>query len=201
MQNTRKTRAISRKRYAILFAGFLGIALADLVGAPLIDRHAAAGKGYGHHAGVPGRATPGFKALRGPWRVWFNFRHALHWWTAWPARAGAHPVKLLTSDGNSMATNLAGHFGGSFVLALLALVLVPRPWLIAALGTVMNVFHEYVAEGRYCDPSFIDLWLDEFGLALAIGCFMFVRWRAMRKGGDSGSPPPRPVTAGAREER
>ena len=112
----------------------------------------------------------------------FNFRHFCHWWLACPPHVKAKPAKLLSSDGNRLSTNLAGHFGGSLVLSLAALFLVPRPVLILLLGSGMNIFHEYVAEGQYVDPSFVDLWLDQLGLFLAVAFFVCWRWRR---------PPPR----------
>jgi len=49
------------------------------------------------------------------------------------------------------------------------------PLFVGALGTGMNVFHEYVAEGQYCDPSFIDLWLGQVGLLAGIALFIYLQ--------------------------
>jgi len=165
-------------RYGVLVAGVVILAAADFVLAPRTDPHAAQGHGYGHRATTP--EAPGDDALRGFPRVAFNFRHFCHWWLAFPPHARAKPAKLLSSDGNRWTHNLAGHFGGSLVLSLAALFLVPRPVLILLLGTGMNIFHEYVAEGQYVDPSFVDLWLDQLGLFLAVVFFIGGRWRRSR---------------------
>ena len=44
-------------------------------------------------------------------------------------------------------------------------------------GTALNIFHEYVAEGQYVGPSFIDLWLNQIGLLLAMLGYFLTRRR------------------------
>jgi len=168
-------KSITKRRYAAFVAVCLVASAADFVIAPATDRRAAGGRGYGHHARVPYRNDPAYGALRGHRRVMFNFRHFCHWWTAWPAGTGLSPMALVTSDGNVFTTNFFGHFVVSFVLCLLGLVVVRRILPVAVAGTAINIFHEYVSEGQYADPSFIDLWLDQLGLLLAVIVFVAVR--------------------------
>lgn len=167
----------------VLFGGVvLALAVLDFAVAPLTDPHAASGAGYGHRPSSP--AGPDSGALRGYLRVRYNFRHFTHWWCAHPGwRGGWRGV--VSSDGNSALTNLGGHLGGSFLLSLAGLWLVPWPWLILAAGTALNIFHELVAEGQYVDPSFVDLWLDQAGLLLALGLFALLRrWPARAVSGN-----------------
>ena len=167
-------------RYGVLLGGAVLLAVTDFVLAPRTDPHAAQGRGYGHRVTTP--QGPGHDASRGFPRVAFNFRHFFHWWLAYPPQCRAAPGKLLSSDGNSLTTNLAGHLGGSFALSLAGVFLAPRPAIILILGTGVNIFHEYVAEGQYADPSFVDLWLDQLGLALAVLLFVALRRRARVSG-------------------
>jgi len=84
---------------------------------------------------------------------------------------------MQASDGNSFANNFCWHFIGSLALSALGLWLSRSlPWVFVC-GTVVNVFHEYVAEGQYVDPSFIDLWLDQLGLLLAMLGYFLIRHR------------------------
>lgn len=164
-----------RKRYAILAVGMLALVAADFLLAPMTDPHSAGGNGYAHRTPGIDRESPDYDALRGYRRVVFNFRHWLYWWTPKASVSGSGLRSLLASDGNSARHNLVGHFGVSFVLALLAIAYVPRAGFVIALGTFMNVFHEYIAEGQYVDPSFVDLWLDQLGLFLATVLFLCYR--------------------------
>jgi len=168
-------RPIGKARYATLVGVWLVLAVSDFFIMPLVDPYARHGSGYEHHDPARYRGDPECGAMRGYRRVIFTFRHFPDWWLAWPSHAGVSPVKLLVSDGNSMVTNLFGHLGVSLILSLIAMFLVPMPLFVGALGTGMNVFHEYVAEGQYCDPSFIDLWLGQVGLLAGIALFIYLQ--------------------------
>lgn len=112
-------------------------------------------------------------------RVGFNFRHFFKWWFILPRAKTAGIKQLLTSDGNYIETNLIGHLGGSALLVLIALFLSGSVPTVVAAGTAINIFHEYVAEGRFCDPSFMDLWLDQIGILLAIAVYQTLRWTTL----------------------
>jgi len=174
-------KSTAKARGRVFFALMLAFAVADLFIAPMTDARARQGDGYAHSAHGLDPDTPGYVSLRGGRRVLFNFRNFFHWWLARPRQAGPGLRRLLAGDGNSAAHNFIGHFCVSLALALLGLALFPRPLPVAVCGTFLNIFHEYIAEGRYVDPSFVDLWLDQFGLALAVIAFILVR-RLMRSG-------------------
>ena len=169
-------KSISKVRYLFLITGFLVVAIIDFFCVPLTDIYPTERKGYQHSTGAFS-TDPYYDVLYGSGRVVFNFRHFGHWWTAWPLSKGLSPMKLVVSDGNSMVQNVGGHFVLSFILSLIAIFLVPRPVLVCALGTFMNIFHEYITEGHYCDPSFIDLWLSQLGLVLAIAFWLCAKRR------------------------
>jgi len=171
---------IQKKRYAILAVGMLTLVAADFLLAPMTDPLAARGNGYAHRTPGIGREKPEYNALRGYRRVVFNFRHWLYWWTPKTSVSGSRLRSFLAGDGNSALHNLVGHLFVIFMLALLAIWYVPRAGLVIAFGTFMNVFHEYIAEGQYVDPSFVDLWLDQLGLFLATVLFLCVRWGILR---------------------
>lgn len=168
-------KPIQKKRYAILAVGMLALVAADFLLAPTTDPYASRGNGYAHRTPGIGSEKPDYNALRGYRRVVFNFRHWLYWWTPKASASGSGLRSFLASDGNSALHNLIGHFCISFLLTLLAIWYVPRAWLVIAFGTFMNVFHEYIAEGQYVDPSFVDLWLDQLGLFLATVMFLCIR--------------------------
>jgi len=168
--------SITKQRYVVFFILFAVLVIADFFIMPAGDSYAAKGKGYRHGNTVLDTTDPYYQTLRGPGRVIFNFRNFLHWWTACPSGVGMSPIKILESDGNSIVQNVIGHFVLSFILSLIAVLLVPRPILICLLGTFMNIFHEYVSEGQYVDPSFVDLWLDQLGLFFAIILFLCIQW-------------------------
>ena len=81
---------------------------------------------------------------------------------------------LLTCDGNTLGTNLLAHLAMG---ALVPLVGIPMMWpywkvgwvYVAVLGEMLNIWHQFVASGRYEDPSWIDLWLFTLGLLLGGG--------------------------------
>jgi hypothetical protein len=53
-------------------------------------------------------------------------------------------------------------------------------------ANAMNIWHEYVAEGLYCDPSWVDLWLDSAGIATAMGLWFVLRNLPGRRSGKAG---------------
>ena len=165
----RSRRGVSLRRKAAFLAMLTLMLAADFWGAPLTDPVAAQRRGYSHHFAFPANALY-VDELWGWKRVAFNFRHFNVWWTRCPRSERIRTVAdFLRCDGNSAAVNLGGHFGGSFLLTLAGLAIWPVPRVILLCGMLVNVFHEYVAEGRYVDPSFVDLWLDTLGLVLAVG--------------------------------
>lgn len=91
---------------------------------------------------------------------------------------GAEHWRLfLAGDGNPMASNLAWHLGGALALALLGLALSRNLPAVLVAGTAFNIWHEYVSEGRYVDPSCIDLWFGQTALAVAAALWLAMRGR------------------------
>jgi len=152
-----------RWRLTILIGGSLLLCASDFVLSPLTDPHAAAGRGYGHHVEALDPSDPHYGELRGWKRVRLNFRHFHIFWTHYPPNRQGGFRGFIASDGNSFANNFCGHFLGSIVLSALGLWLSHSLLWVFVCGTAVNIFHEYVAEGQYVDPSFIDLWLDQLG--------------------------------------
>lgn len=170
--------SIRRIRLAILLVTFVVLCLVDVIQAPLTDRLARAGSGYPHQLTFAPDAT--FVGELRSWkRVAFNFLHFGTWWFRYPGQEDGWSLgAVLKSDGNTVATNVVGHLIVGYVLALVGLGILPAPRLIFALGTGFNIFQEYVAEGVYVDPSFIDLWLGEIALVLALITHALWRKRA-----------------------
>lgn len=181
-QNHNGVSRVARWRWLVLAISVVLLASADVHLVRRTDAVPARGAGYAHHSAEPCLTVdPDYSVLFGAHRVRFNFRHFAVWWINWPAGVGTDLRAILSSDGNHLSQNLVGHLIGSMILVLLALWLVPRPLFIAALGTLINVFHEYVAEGWYADPSFVDLWLDQLGLVLALILWIGLRFLRLRR--------------------
>jgi hypothetical protein len=153
----------------------------DLVHIAGIDPITKTGRGYGHHElARHWQGASGTENAFGWSRIGFNFRHFFKWWIVIPQTRGGGLKGVLTSDGNGLFENLGGHFAGSAILVFLALWLSGSiPWTVLA-GTAINIFHEYVAEGSYCDPSFVDLWLDQAGILLAVAVYGIISMQIRR---------------------
>ena len=176
-----KAKTSSNWRLATLFSCSLILCLLDFYGAPLTDPHAQAGNGYRHHVEGLDRSNSDFEVMRGWRRVRLNFKHFFLFWLDFPTNWKGSFVGLVTSDGNSFANNFYGHFIGSVIFSAAGLWLSRSLLWVGICGTLVNICHEYVAEGQYVDPSFIDLWLDQFGLFLAMGGFALIQLIAIRK--------------------
>lgn len=152
--------------FAVLVVAF---AVIDFFCIARIDPITSEGRAYGHQEFAKSWAgAPETESVSGHDRVAFNFRHFFKWWVV-PRPAGQPGlIPILTSDGNGLVENLGAHLGGSTVLVFAGLWLSGSIPGVAAAATAMNVFHEYAAEGSYCDPSFVDLWLDQAGIFLAV---------------------------------
>jgi hypothetical protein len=150
----------------LLFAVF------DYVHIAGIDSIAKSGAGYGHQEFVkswPGAAET--ETVNGLKRVDFNFNHFIKWWIVFPPNRRGGIEGALTSDGNGLLNNLGGHLFGSAFLVFIALLVFRSIPMVVIAGTAMNIFHEYIAEGRFCDPSPVDLWLDQIGILLALAAY------------------------------
>ena len=159
-------------RSVVFFILILLFAVFDYVRIAGIDSIAKSGAGYGHQEFV--KPWPGAAATdkASGWdRAGFNFRHFFKWWFVFPPNRRGGIKGALTSDGNGLLNNLGGHLLGSAFLIFIALWLFRSIPLVVIAGTAMNIFHEYAAEGRFCDPSPVDLWLDQIGILLALAAY------------------------------
>lgn len=150
----------------------------DMLFCPLTDSVPRHGNGYPHKGTVSD--TRFSETLFGPRRVFHNFLNFTHWWTNYPEKADSF-WKLMSSDGNGAWQNIIGHFVLSLIVTVVGCCILPKPLWIFCAGTFVNIFHEYVAEGCYVDPSFIDLWMDQTGLLLGMAVYLlFVRLKTRR---------------------
>lgn len=154
------------------------IAAADLVVSPLTDPRARRGRAYAS------RYPPDEAVARafGPERVARNVRLFGAFWKPPPGlRLRGGLWKILAADSNPAWTNLLGHFGLAVALGVIALCLEVPVIAVLTAGTLINVWHEYVSEGMYCDPSWIDLWLDQCGLVAAVVVWRVLAWVGRRR--------------------
>lgn len=102
-------------------------------------------------------------------RLAYNFGHFSLFWTKTPNNIQIKSFyQLMTVDGNPLWMNLS-HLILFFIFAILLMRLFKLSWWqVLLIGIIVNIFHEYVAEGIYVDPSFIDLWLDSLGTIVGI---------------------------------
>jgi hypothetical protein len=161
-----------KKRLEIFILLLLCLMIGDLLFSISTDSVPRGGNGYNHKTSVSN--TRFEDTLFGSKRVLHNFLNFLHWWVAWPENAASF-WKLMSSDGNSAIQNIFGHFVLGTLITIAACAIFPKPIWIFCAGTIVNIFHEYVAEGCYVDPSFIDLWLDQSALVLGIAIFFLFR--------------------------
>lgn len=108
-------------------------------------------------------------ALYGSKRIAYNFDHFCLFWLKMPEQSNIHSFhQLITQDGNPLWMNLS-HFACFFLFTLFLIWWFKlKRWQAILFGFLINIFHEYIAEGIYVDPSFIDLWLDTAGILFGI---------------------------------
>ncbi len=168
-----QTVALFKRPRTIIFAFLILLfAVFDYFHIAGIDSITKSGAGYGHQEFVkPWPGAAGTDKASGWDRAVFNFRHFFKWWAVFPPNRRGGIEGALTSDGNGLLNNLGGHLLGSAVLVFVALLFFRSIPLVVIAGTAMNIFHEYIAEGRFCDPSPVDLWLDQIGIMIAVALY------------------------------
>ena len=80
---------------------------------------------------------------------------------------------LITCDGNTLATNLLGQLLTGTIVTVVGILSMWPHWEFAwgysaFVGQLLNIWHQFVASGRFVDPSWVDLWL--FTVGLLLGC-------------------------------
>jgi hypothetical protein len=140
-----------------------------------------AGSSY-RHAGLQdavGRNSAGWEKVR------FNLRHFVAFMdpSSMCGRRHSSVVAMLTCDGHSVWTNVCENLvPGAAMMALALPCMRPHTgascFLLAVLGMLLNVWHQFVARGRFRDPSSIDFWLLAAGLLLGACTGALMAWRA-----------------------
>lgn len=102
-------------------------------------------------------------------RVKHNFKHFFRYWVSAPANVKIKSFQnFITLDGNPWYENIFGHLIIFSLFGFLYSLIGAGAFNTFLTGTIINIAHEYIVEGMYCDPSFVDLWLDTIGLLSGI---------------------------------
>lgn len=159
-----RTKLRRVKRWFVCLGILVGLCVADylcLTDPRFKDR---SGYGFGYAGLTDTRCVPRY----GPGRVLYNFRHFWVFWRRLPP--GRHPSSVgewLTVDGNRAPENV-GHFLSWGLMALLMRLLGFSILQSFLTPSALNIAHEFIIEGLYVDPSFLDLWLDEAGTVIGV---------------------------------
>ncbi|MFA6145726.1 MAG: hypothetical protein WC697_00130 [Patescibacteria group bacterium] len=167
---------MSKMRFKILFFVLLILLfLVDFFVVGNYDSVCRQHKGYSYSYFSDGGAIKSMTQF-GVERIKYNFENFFIFWISPPiAQTFTNLKEFITCDGNTAAENIF-HFVGFFAITLIILYFFRlNIWYALLIGFVFNIFHEYVAEGICCDPSFLDLWLDSGGIALGILFFLAKR--------------------------
>lgn len=100
-------------------------------------------------------------------RLVYNFSHFFQFWQSPPPGKTFHNLLgFLSLDipPSTIFFNILHFFAFAFFAFLLLYFLRLPIWMVFLIGIFFNIFHEYIAEGIYVDPSFNDLWTDSLGL-------------------------------------
>jgi len=107
-------------------------------------------------------------------RIIYNFSNFFQFWQAPPpGRIFSNLIEFLYLDvpPSTFLFNIF-HFFAFLIFALILLRFFCLPiWAVFLIGMFFNIFHEYIAEGIYIDPSLPDLWIDTIGLLTGILIF------------------------------
>ena len=108
-------------------------------------------------------------------RIAYNFRHFISFWEKPSPDRELYSLKdLFESDSNSVFQNLT-HFFLFLIFSVAGTCLGFGALVIFLAGTVFNIIHEYIVEGCYVDPSFIDLWLGQLGIHFGLLIYLAAR--------------------------
>lgn len=160
-----------RKLFIFLFLVFLLII--DLFILSKLDPLPRQARGYGFGYPVKFRIEEIEQYQFGWRRVVYNFEIFFLFWSKPPFGKTYQSLKdFLSLDYSPLSYNIAHFFAFlTFAIILLWLFRLNVFWVLI-IGLFFNIFHEYIAEGIYMDPSFNDLWVDTLGLLM--GLFIFV---------------------------
>lgn len=136
-----------------------------------IDKISREQIGYGYHYPI-GANEQNLLYQRYGWpRIDYNFSHFFQFWqNPPPGRTFHNLIEFLQLDipPSTVLFNIL-HFFAFAIFAILLLCSFRLPiWLVFLIGIFFNIFHEYISEGIYLDPSFNDLWVDTMGLLIGL---------------------------------
>jgi len=111
-------------------------------------------------------------------RILYNFSHFFQFWLSPPPGKRFHNLwEFLNLDvpPSSFLFNIC-HFFAFFLFSLFLLYFFRLPILVVFLiGIFFNIFHEYIAEGIYMDPSFNDLWVNLLGNLFGLLIWLLIK--------------------------
>lgn len=136
-----------------------------------IDPISRAGQGYGFGYYLKEKEQKMIYHQYGWERIKYNFRNFFQFWREPPLGKKYSNLKeflLLDVPPSKLLFNIL-HFFAFLIFTLLLFYFFHLPvWLVFLIGMFFNIFHEYVAEGIYLDPSFNDLWTNTLGLLVGL---------------------------------
>lgn len=155
----------------VIFLLLICLLLIDFFVIGKIDSRSNQQIGYGYNYPLGGQEQNLLYQRYGWPRLVYNFSNFFQFWQAPPPGRTAHNIIeffQLDVPPSTVLFNIF-HFFAFAIFAILLLYFFHLPlWLVFAIGIFFNVFHEYIAEGIYVDPSFNDLWTDSLGLLVGI---------------------------------
>ncbi len=153
-----------RNRKLLIFLFLITLLLIDFFIIGRLDPVCRKGQGYGFGYYLGKEEQRMIHYQYGFERIKYNFRNFFQFWAGPTFGRRYYSLKeFLTLDGNSLIWNVS-HFLCFFIFSLILLLFFKlNPLSVFLIGLLVNIFHEYIAEGIYVDPSFNDLWLDLLG--------------------------------------
>jgi len=160
---------LKAKKFIFLF--LICLLLIDFFIVGKIDRASNQKIGYNYNYPLNFSEQNLFYQRYGWPRIAYNFSNFFQFWqNPPPGRTFDNIIDFLNLDvpPSSVFFNIL-HFFAFAIFAIFLLYLFRLPiWLVFLIGVFFNIFHEYIAEGIYADPSFNDLWFDSLGLLVGI---------------------------------
>jgi len=151
----------------VIFLFLVCLLLIDFFVIGKIDKVSRAGQGYGFNYPLSAREQHLLYQRYGWPRIVYNFSHFFQFWLSPPPAKKFHNLwdfLHLDVPPSSVLFNIL-HFFAFLIFALVLLYFFRLPlWFVFLSGLFFNIFHEYISEGIYVDPSFNDLWTDTIGL-------------------------------------
>ncbi len=116
-------------------------------------------------------------------RIIYNFSHFFQFWLSPPpGKSFKNLNEFLHLDipPSTLTFNILHLFAFLFFSLILLYFFRLPIWLVFLIGIFFNIFHEYVAEGIYIDPSFNDLWTNLLGIIFGLLLFEIIQLHKFR---------------------